>query len=116
MPLAIDLARRYADALAALRAVHDFDAWLGDHWHERCPPPAAAPDAKTPLGAGRAIAWHEAADSVVGYLPGQEGCFRIARNVPLPDFSVVGNSPTAPFGTDVVISAAMQEELLPPGS
>jgi hypothetical protein len=110
MPAARDLARRYAEALAALRAVHDFDSWLGEHWHDRCPRPDAPPDAQTALGAAGAIAWHEGAETIFGYLPGNEGCFRIARASPLPEFLPSEDTLPARFGTDTVISAAMQGE------
>ena len=114
MPAASDLARHYAQALATLRAIHDFDAWLGAHWHDRCPPPSTPPAARTHVGAAGAIAWHEASDQVFGYLPGSDGCFQIARDLPLPDFPLSGESSLLTFGTDVVISAAMQDELPPP--
>jgi hypothetical protein len=114
MPPALDLARCYAQALAALRAIHDFDAWLGAHWQERCPPPSTPPTAHTQLGADGAITWHESADRVVGYLPDEDGCFQFARDVPLPDFPLTGDRLDAPYGTDVVISAEMQDELQPP--
>ncbi len=110
MPPAVDLARRYADALAALRAIHTFDAWLGDHWHERCAAPTAGPVAVTPLGVSGAIAWHERDDVVIGVLPGQEGCFRVPRDAMMPAFPV-GASPTPLLAEqDVVISATMREE------
>lgn len=110
MPAARDLARRYAEALAALRAVHDFDAWLGEHWHDRCPRSDSPPDAQTALGAAGAITWHEEAETTVGYLPGNDGCFRIARETPLPDFPPSEETLPARFGKDILISAAMQGE------
>lgn len=114
MPPALDLARRYAEALAALRAVHDFDAWLGDHWHEHCPPPASAPDAQTALGAAGAITWYETAEFTVGFLPGRDGCFRITRESQMPEFPLTDDDAPAPYGNDIVISAAMQEEARSP--
>jgi hypothetical protein len=114
MPPAIDLARRYAEALAALRAVHIFDDWLGHFWHERCPRPDGAPTSSTPVTREDAIVWHEREDIVIGYLPGEDGCFRIPRAAPLPDFPSASNGPSVSFGQDVVISAAMREELQPP--
>ena len=116
MPPANDLARRYAEALAALRAIHVFDAWLGHHWHEQCPPPDNAPTSRTPVGAEGAIAWHESEDVVVGFLPGEHGCFRIPRDAPLPDFPQAGHGVAIAFEQDVVIRAAMRDELQPPGS
>ena len=115
MPPAIDLARRYAEALAALRAIHVFDAWLGRHWHEHCPRPDDAPASSTPVGAEEPIVWHEGEDVVVGFLPGEDGCFRIPRDAPLPDFPHAGNGLPVTFGQDVVIRAAMRDELQPPG-
>jgi hypothetical protein len=111
MPPAYHLARRYGQALAALRAIHAFDAWLGEQWQDRCPPPGVPPVAHTALGAGGEIAWYEVAESVLGYLPGHDGCFRIARDAALPDFPLLDDSLPIPPGTDVVISASMQEEL-----
>lgn len=114
MPPAVDLARRYGEALAALRAVHAFDAWLGEHWQERCPPPGSPPAARTALGAAGEITWHEGANAVVGYLPGHDGCFRIARGAVMPEFHVPGITPPPPFENDIVISASMQDEQPPP--
>jgi hypothetical protein len=115
MPPAFDLARRYADALEALRAIHAFDAWLGSHWQERCAAPRTPPTSHTPLGVSGAIAWHEVDEWVIGVLPGQEGCFRIPRAAPLPAFPLAAG-PAAPFGQDVVISAAMRDESPSPGT
>ena len=113
MPLAVDLARRYGEALAALRAVHAFDDWLGDHWKERCPPMSTTPAARTALGASGEITWHETTDSILGYLPDREGCFRIARDAAMPEFSFTRIVP-ALVDRDVVISASMQDEHHPP--
>lgn len=112
----MDLARRYSEALAALRAVHAFDDWLGEHWHERCPPPSRPPSAKTTLGSGGEITWHETAGRVVGYIPGHAGCFRIARDADLPAFlfSLAPLAMPAGPGTDVLISASMRDEEQPP--
>jgi hypothetical protein len=109
MPRALDLARRYAEALAALRAVHDFDSWLGEHWHERCPPPVAPPAAQTSLGRSGTISWYEAADTVVGYLPESDGCFRVARESVMPDFTPFAD-PAGTFDRDILISAEMRAE------
>jgi hypothetical protein len=114
MPPAIDLARRYTQALAALRAIHDFDAWLGDYWREQCPAPATAPAARTPLGAAGAITWHEERDRVVGYLPGADGCFDLPRDMPLPAFSLTGEISPPYDDRDILIHASMREELQPP--
>jgi hypothetical protein len=110
MPPAIDLARRYAEALTALRAVHDFDDWLGQFWDDRCPPAASAPTSLTALGANGTIAWHESGDVVVGYLPDMDGCFRIPRGALMPDFPASGSAWSLPYGQDVIISAAMRDE------
>ena len=116
MPPATDLARRYAEALSALRAIHVFDNWLGDHWCDRCPPPEDEPTSRTPLGAAGAITWHERGDTIVGFIPGDEGCFRIPRDAAMPDFPAVAGELPIPYGQDVVISAAMRESLQPPGN
>jgi hypothetical protein len=110
MPPAIDLARRYGEALLALRAVHDFDDWLGRYWCDRCPPPAAPPTSYTSLGANGTIAWHEGEDVVVGYLPRDGGCFRIPRDATMPDFPAATTAVPLPYGQDVVIRAAMRDE------
>lgn len=116
MPPAIDLARCYAEALEALRAVHDFDDWIGQYWHEQCPAPDSAAASRTLLGAEDAIVWHEGHDTVFGYLPGYAGCFVVPRDVVLPRFPFAAHNPAIPYGQDIVISAAMREELQPPGS
>jgi hypothetical protein len=116
MPLAIDLARRYAEALAALRAVHLFDAWLGHHWHERCPAEEGLPVSHTALSPEDAITWYESEETILGFLPGEEGCFRIPRAVPLPEFPFAADAQAIHYGQDVVISAEMREALHPPES
>jgi hypothetical protein len=113
MPHAIDLARRYAEALAALRAVHVFDTWLGNHWHEQCPAAGSAAASYTPLSAEHGITWFESDETVLGYVPGEVGCFRIPRDVTLPDFPFAAESRAVHYGQDIVISAAMREELYP---
>jgi hypothetical protein len=116
MPPATDLARRYGDALAALRAIHAFDAWLGRHWHERCAAPVSEPVSLTPLGVSGSITWYERDDVVVGVLPGQEGCFRVPRDAPMPEFPLAAGGPPLPREQDVVISASMRAEVDLPGS
>lgn len=116
MPLAIDLARRYAEALSALRAVHDFDDWIGQFWHEPCPASRGAGAYRTMLGPEDAIVWHEGEETVYGYLPGYDGCFCVPTSETLPDFPFAAGQPELSFGQDVVISADMREELQPPGS
>lgn len=115
MPPALELARRYSDALAALRAVHAFDDWLGDHWQERCPPPPASSSARSPVGIWGDVTWHESGEDVIGYLPDQDGCFRVPIAATLPDFWPAIPVMDAPrVDEDVVISAAMPGEHLPP--
>jgi hypothetical protein len=116
MPPAIELARRYAEALAALRAVHDFDEWIGQYWQECCPAPASAAASRDMVGGEETIVWHEGEETVFGYLPGRDGCFCVPRDVDVPDFSLTAENATLPFGQDIVISAAMRDELQPPGS
>lgn len=109
MPAAFDLARRYAEALTALRAVHDFDAWLGKHWQAHCSAPAGPPTAETPVGSGQVIAWYESAGVVSGFLPGEDGCFQVPRGERLPEIAV-GETFTPAYGRDVLISAAMRDD------
>jgi hypothetical protein len=116
MPPAIDLARRYAEALVALRAVHDFDEWIGQFWQEACPAPPSAAASRESVDAADTIVWHEGEETVFGYLPGRDGCFCVPRDVALPDFPLIAENPALPFGQDIVISAAMRDELQPPGS
>ena len=116
MPSAIELARRYAEALVTLRAVHDFDDWIGHHWQERCPAPASAAASRDTVGTEDAIVWHEGEESVFGYLPGHDGCFCVPRDLALPSFPFAAGDLTLPFGQDIVISAARRDELQPPGS
>jgi len=107
---AVELARRYSDALAMLRAIHAFDAWLGDHWHDQCRAPSTDPVAYTKVGAGEAITWHEDADGVVGFVPELTGCFRVAYDAPLPDFPPLRDGPIESRDQDVLISTSMQRE------
>jgi hypothetical protein len=116
MPPAIVLARRYAEALAALRAVHDFDEWIGQFWHDCCPAPASAASSRDTVGTEDTIVWHEGVETVFGYLPGRDGCFCVPRDLALPDFSFIAENRSLPIGQDIVISAAMRDELQPPGS
>ena len=116
MPPAIVLARRYAEALAALRAVHDFDEWIGQFWQERCPAPASAAASRDSVGTEDTIVWHEGEETVFGYLPGRDGCFCVPRDLPVPDFPLIAENRSLPVGQDIVISAAMRDELQPPGS
>jgi hypothetical protein len=114
MPLAIDLARRYAEAVTALRALHDFDDWLGQYWLDPCPAPALSALARSPYDREEAIVWYEGEEHVYGYLPGYDGCFCVPRAVALPEFPFAAVGPALPYGQDVLISAAMREELQPP--
>src|SRR5262245_22533413 len=111
MPPAIDIARHYAAALAALRAVHDFDDWLGRHWCPHCPAPQFGRASMTPLGDAGAIAWVEQDDTVLGDLPGETGCFCIPRNLSLPEFPLPRGVLDVPYGQDVVIRAAIRNEM-----
>lgn len=115
MPPTSELARRYSEALAALRAVHTFDDWLGRHWHDRCPPPPATSSARSPVGVKGDVTWHESGDDVIGYLPDQEGCFRISIAASLPEFWPATMIDVTPrVDEDIVISAAMPGEYPPP--
>ena len=116
MPPAIELARCYAEAMSVLRAVHDFDEWIGQYWQERWPAPASAAASRDAVGDEDAIVWHEGLETVFGYLPGRDGCFCIPRDLALPDFAFATGHSVLSFGQDIVISAAMREELQPPGS
>ncbi len=116
MPRAIDLARRYAEAVLALRAIHDFDDWIGQFWHDHCPVPEGTGAYRTMLGTEKAIIWHEGDDTAYGYLPGCDGCFCVPTDEDLPDFSFATGQLEIPYGQDIVISAAMRDELQPPGS
>lgn len=116
MPPAIDLARRYAEALSALRAVHDFDDWIGRFWHERCPDSKGAGTYRTFVGSEEAIVWHEAEDTVYGYLPGDDGCFCVPSEETLPDFPFIARDVDVPYGQDILISAEMRDQLQPTGS
>jgi hypothetical protein len=116
MPPALDVARRYAEAVAAMRAIKRFDTWLGDHWHQECPGRDTAPAATTDVGAEDAITWYEGAEMIVGYLPGEVGCFRIPREAALPYFPLVGDGPPPATGNDILISAEMREQQQPAGN
>ena len=115
MPPVLELARRYSEALAALRAVHAFDDWLGEHWHDQCPPRPAAASARSPVGIWGDVTWHESGDDVIGYLPDQEGCFRVSIAAKMPDFWPGNPNIDAPrVDEDIVISAAMPSDHPPP--
>ena len=116
MPSAADLARLYADAVTVLRAVHDFDDWLGQFWHDRCPGPEIAGAHRSGPETEKAIVWHEDEDSVYGYLPDYEGCFCLPVAESLPDLPFAVRPLEPPAEQDIVISAAMREQLQPPGS
>ena len=116
MPPAIDLARRFADAVSALRAVHDFDDWIGQFWCERCPVPGGTGAFRTLLGTENDIVWHEGDETVYGYLPGRDGCFCVPADESLPDFPFAAIQPDISFGQDIVVSATMREQMQPPGS
>ena len=116
MPSAIDVARRFAEAITTLRALHDFDAWIGQFWSEGCSAAQSAASTDRPAGADDAIVWHETADTILGFLPGRDGCFSIPRDVTLPEFSFAAGRSPFPYGEDIVISAAMRDELQSPGS
>jgi hypothetical protein len=114
MPSAVALARRYSDALAALRAIHAFDAWLGSYWRERCLVLHSQPVSYTPVGVSGSITWYECGGDVFGLLPGQDGCFQIPHAAAMPDFPFSLERPL-PFelkpNQDVVIRATMRDEL-----
>ena len=114
MPHAIDLARRFADAVAALRAIHDFDDWIGQFWCERCPAPRGAGAYKTLLGREDTIVWHEGDETVYGYLPGLDGCFCVPTDESLPDFPFAASQTDIAFGQDIVVSATMRDQIHPP--
>ena len=115
MPPAIDLARRFAEAIIALRAIHEFDAWIGQFWCEHCPAPGSSA-AHTDAGADDAIVWHDGDATIYGFLPDRNGCFCIPREAPLPEFAFTAGRAAPPYGQDIVISAGMRDELQPPGA
>jgi hypothetical protein len=115
MPPAIDLARRFAEAVSALRAIHDFDDWIGQFWCERCPAPTGAGAYQSLLGTEDAIVWHEGDETIYGYLPGFDGCFCVPAES-LPNFPFAASQPDISFWQDIVISATMREQMQPPGS
>ena len=110
MPPATDLARRFAEAITALRAIHDFDDWIGQYWSDRCPAPESSLIANHQRGADDAIIWHEGETTIYGLLPGRDGCFCVPRDAALPDFAFAAGRTPARFEQDILISAAMREE------
>ena len=115
MPPAMELARRFAEAIVALRAIHEFDAWVGQYWRSPCPAPEQAALARADRGASDAIVWHEGEATIYGFLPDRDGCFCVPIEAVLPEFAfAVGRA--APYGQDILISAAMREEIQPPGT
>jgi hypothetical protein len=116
MPPATAIARRFAEAIIALRAIHEFDAWVGQYWRSPCPVPEKAALARADRGTSDAIVWHEGETTIFGFLPGRDGCFCVPLEAALPEFAFATGRPTASYGQDVVISAAMREEFHSPGS
>lgn len=116
MPPATDLARRFAEAIVALRAIHEFDAWVGQYWRSPCPVPEQASLAREDRGASDAIVWHDGETTIHGFLPDMDGCFCVPLEAALPEFPFSAGRSTMPYGQDIVISAAMREESHPPGS
>lgn len=115
MPPVIDVARRFAEAVEVLRAVHDFDDWIGQFWFEPCFAPVAARVAHATFADSDSIVWDEVDGTVFGFLPGRDGCFCIPRDVPIPTFPFGLIGPSRGLGQDIVISAEMREELQTPG-
>ena len=116
MPPAIDLARRFAEAIIALRAIKEFDSWVGQFWRSPCPFPEKAALARADRGAGDAIVWHDGETTIYGFLPDMDGCFCVPLDAALPDFAFAAGRAAVPYGQDIVISAAMREEVHPPGN
>ena len=116
MPPVIDVARRFAEAITALRAIHDFDTWIGQFWCDHCPVSERAALARDDCGASDAIVWHEDEATIFGFLPDRDGCFCLPRETALPEFAFTAGRTATLYGQDIVISAAMREESHPPGS
>ncbi len=116
MPPAIDVAHRFAEAVTTLRALHDFDAWIGQFWIEGCSAAQSAASSGLSSGVDDAIIWYETADTVFGFLPGRDGCFSLPRDLPLPEFAFAAGISSVPYEEDIVISAAMSDELQSPRS
>lgn len=91
MITAYDLAEAYSRAISAYWrgdgeiALSRLSAWLGQFWTETPaeltgPPVLVSPHA----GGGRGIHWHEVGSSILGCVPGQQGCYRIPQTSILP--------------------------------
>lgn len=118
MPPATLLARRFSEAIIALRAIKEFDSWVGQFWRSPCPFPERAALARADRGATDAIIWHDGETTIYGFLPDpdMDGCFCVPLDAALPEFHFTAGRSLMPYGQDVVISAAMREEIQPPGS
>lgn len=71
---------RYASACwRGDRSATVFPLRLNAYWRPALPlAPVAVPDAVSPHGAaGRGIRWYQTGQDVLGYIPGQDGGFRV---------------------------------------
>ena len=64
----------------------ELDAWLSRFWTD-CPvKPSTKPTAVCPHGAaGRGIEWYDTRSGVLGYVPGEPGCYHIPPAAVLPN-------------------------------
>lgn len=126
MITAHDIANAYVDAVSAYwRGDNDGDlrrlsAWIERFWTVHLYEPSNHPAAVSPHAAGgHGIHWYEAGSTIVGCVPGRQGCYRIPRASTL--FTEMGSgrkstslsqewAPTS--GPSVVLSRSLREPAL----
>lgn len=121
-----DIANAYAEAVSAYwRSGDDGDlrqlsSWINQFWSVHLYEPSDTLAAVTPHVAGeRGIHWYEAGATIVGYVSGRQGCYRIPRALTLlaeinsaheSTFMLQGCPPTSePF---LVLLASLREPTL----
>jgi hypothetical protein len=84
MPAARALARSYDQAASAFwrgdaETARRFDDWLAAFWDETGPaePVGQASEISVLGGSGRGIRWYATESTVLGYVPGRGGCYRV---------------------------------------
>lgn len=93
MITARDIALFYTQSVSAYwrgdnAFLSELDGWLSRFWTD-CPvKPATNPAAVCPHGAaGRGIHWYDTRSGVLGYVPGEQGCYHIPLAAVLPNLT-----------------------------
>ena len=103
MVTAHDLALAYTRVVCAYwrgdsTALRQFETWLTQFWADCSQKPATNPTAICPHGAaGRGIHWFDTRSTVLGFVPGRRGCYRIPRTAVAPILGPVVTGATVPL-------------------